>query len=77
MSNLTSLNLVLVDNYIDNFGLELMLEDFDKIEEVVLEVNKNNIIRVDKYDLNEDFKEDFGNVKLNYDGESLKKENVK
>ena len=46
---------MLVDNYIDNFGLELMLEDFDKIEEVVLEVNKNNIIRVDKYG-------DFGNV---------------
>ena len=43
-----------MDNYIDNFGLELILEDFEKIKEVVLKVNKNNIIRVDKYD--------FGNV---------------
>ena len=55
LSNLNNLNLVLVDNYIDNFGLELMLEDFEKIEEVVLDVNMNNIIRVDKYNLNEDF----------------------
>ena len=44
---MNNLNLVLVDNYIDNFGLELMLEDFEKIEEVVLKVNKNNMIRVD------------------------------
>ena len=51
LSNLTKLNLILVDNYIDNFGFELMLEDFDEIEEVVLDVSLNNMIEVNKYDL--------------------------
>ena len=45
---------MLIDNYIDNFGFELMLEDLDEIEEVVLDVSLNNIIEVNKYD--------FGNV---------------
>ena len=39
-----------MNNYIDNFGFEIMLEDFDEIKEVVLDVSLNNIIEVNKYD---------------------------
>jgi hypothetical protein len=49
LSNLNKLNLVLVDNYIDNFGFEIMLDDFGEIKEVVLDVVLNNIVSVDKY----------------------------
>ena len=50
MSNLSLLNLILVDNYIDNVGFGMILENLVEIEEVVLDVSLNNMIEVNKYD---------------------------
>ena len=44
LSNLKKLNLSLEDNYIDNYGFGIILEDFCLIEEVVLDVVLNNIV---------------------------------
>ena len=44
LSNLKKLELNLEDNYIDNFGFGIMLEDLELMEEVVLNVVLNNIV---------------------------------
>ena len=46
LKNLSLLNLVLEDNYIDNYGFGIILENLIEIEEVVLDVNLNNMIEV-------------------------------
>ena len=52
LKNLSLLNLVLKDNYIDNYGFGIIMENLIEIEEVVLDVNLNNMIEVDN-ELNE------------------------
>ena len=47
LKNLSLLNLVLIDNYIDNYGFGIIMENLIEIEEVVLDVNLNNMIEVD------------------------------
>ena len=51
LKNLSLLNLVLEDNYIDNYGFGIIMENLIEIEEVVLDVNLNNMIEVNEYNL--------------------------
>ncbi len=44
LSKLEKLNLSLEDNYIDNYGFGIILEDFEMIKEVILNVVLNNIV---------------------------------
>ena len=61
LKNLSLLNLVLIDNYIDNYGFGIIMENLIEIEEVVLDVNLNNMIEVNEYNLD--------NIEIIYDSE--------
>ena len=47
--NLTSLTLDLTNNYIDNTGIEPLLENLELLncEEIELDISENNIVQVD------------------------------
>ena len=49
--NLKKLELNLENNYIDNFGFGIMLENLELINQVIIDVVLNNIVKANEYNL--------------------------